>query len=468
MPWSGNVETIGYPFARGVAEHIKRNQYLFDTTGNRILAVTGHLGFLMSCKLDGSELELLPRMMHENRPVDQIESIVDTREGFLVIAKCGLVRIAGHYDFTTRSCRTFDLGQVSKSNVIRWSYHEASHHVIGASQWRSSEDWAYAIDLQSGRSFDLSQTETRAIFARRRLSKHNMSNVEPTFSLPIYFAPDKLPTDSLGILFDRVTGRFDVRTSEGEWNPFFPDPFRHRVSIKRPILHADCKGGSLVILSEDSSAQRSLWFFAFPDGECRRVIPVGPKESGFALSNQGDRILRRVGRTRFEWHDLGTVSPPQVVVSNQTTTSRPVVSIGRCRLVIQNNEYSHVLTWELGHLSARHTNHPQTRLTLMKSLEPFVVKASRHGVFVPDTRRFMEGCRTPYLNVLVDCLGQVVLLDQTNQVVAYCFMSEANLTIALADGTSLDVSAIYPRTEVHGRIARILLAAESGMGVDRT
>ena len=66
MVWKGNFESIGFPFHTGALDQLESNwhpsfsSFDFDEAGERILIVGRH-GLLFSCRLDGSEAEVLPR-----------------------------------------------------------------------------------------------------------------------------------------------------------------------------------------------------------------------------------------------------------------------------------------------------------------------------------------------------------------------------------------------------------------------
>ncbi len=66
LAWKGSFESIGFPFQTGALDHMETRPHAFfssfdfDDAGDRILIV-GHHGLLFSCRIDGTEAEVLPR-----------------------------------------------------------------------------------------------------------------------------------------------------------------------------------------------------------------------------------------------------------------------------------------------------------------------------------------------------------------------------------------------------------------------
>jgi len=144
--WTGDVETIPFPFRLGTESNITHFDFDYDTQW--LITVSGQ-GILHLWKLDGSTQEMLPRPL-ATTVLKRILALIGVRGGFVIIGILDGQLEAFHYDVSTRRCKRFNLGP-SKTEFVVLCYHPHSHSVELQNPHQFKE--AYLIELDTQRVF---------------------------------------------------------------------------------------------------------------------------------------------------------------------------------------------------------------------------------------------------------------------------------------------------------------------------
>src|SRR5262249_15773846 len=123
--WSGDVESIPYPFRFGTEPHL--THFDFDYTGQWLLTASG-AGILHLWKLDGSTQEILPCPCWVE-VLKNIHSVLGVKAGFVVVFKHSKCLVAAHYDFVRRQVATFEFSP-HNAERIECRYVQEHHSVM--------------------------------------------------------------------------------------------------------------------------------------------------------------------------------------------------------------------------------------------------------------------------------------------------------------------------------------------------
>ena len=285
MVWKGQFETIGFPFHTGVLDPFMSNSHSvpessdmppslsvpqsfdFDEAGERILIVGRH-GLLFSCRIDGSEAEILPRPRVDNTVVTFRGGPVGVAGGFVLEGSCEQRRFLAHYDFPGRTCRLHEVD--ATQGELTWLYYRDLHAVAGLPANRDLH--AVAIDL--GETGVRAPTSSRANRAAARANAGirpyplTMSAVRTSPSVPM---PD--PPASVSIRLDRISGTLHIDRDTENGRSLTPLEDGKPVLTGSRLVRA-LQGGDVVAILVVREADPLLYFLSASHGTVVGVFPL--------------------------------------------------------------------------------------------------------------------------------------------------------------------------------------------------
>ena len=134
--WQGDVESIPFPFKCGTLDRIDaprtdgHSHLDFDEAGERILVIGRH-GLLFTWRIDGTDLEILPRPLVHGEVSRNPTTVIGVAGGFVVVSRRQGRLVLAHYDFPTRTCRVHT--HVDGETAESWVYYRDLHCVVGRS-----------------------------------------------------------------------------------------------------------------------------------------------------------------------------------------------------------------------------------------------------------------------------------------------------------------------------------------------
>ena len=120
-----------------------RSQLDFDEAGERILVI-GRNGLLFTWRIDGTDLEILPRPLVHGEVSRNATTAIGVAGGFVIVSRRQGQLMLAHYDFPTRTCRidTRPDGETAES----WVYYRDLHCVVGWTAIPAANN-SLAVDL---------------------------------------------------------------------------------------------------------------------------------------------------------------------------------------------------------------------------------------------------------------------------------------------------------------------------------
>ena len=186
----------------------------FDEAGERILVIGRH-GLLFTWRIDGTDLEILPRPVVHGEVSRNPTTAIGVAGGFVVVSRRQGRLVLAHYDFPTRTCRVHT--HFDSEAAESWVYYRDLHCVVARTE---------TPDGAPGRAVDLlplaDRHERRRLpYRARRASKRAQKGVAPE---PLIVREDvsRFLIDSwrkpfsTAVNLDPKNGTLNVRQSTGE------------------------------------------------------------------------------------------------------------------------------------------------------------------------------------------------------------------------------------------------------------
>jgi hypothetical protein len=443
--WRGDVEPIGFPFRLGVLEPLT-NMYAFDYSGEWLCAAAGESGLLHAWKMDGSEIEILPRGMLDGAPLRLVQAVVGVAGGFVVGASHHGELVAAHYDFQTRRCTVHRLGPSAgdggllrrRANIVSepdWYYLRELHAVV--IRHPVAPDVRYSIDLGADRNFACYRFQEPDAPATKR-AQRAAAKALPRRSSRLRIVENEPPHDSeiAAIHLDKETGTIQARLASMAWRAVTPTSDGAPAFQGGRIIEARFSGPTFLVLGENARRQRSLFAFS-PLGSSTGCIgewPVGPNEHTFAL-DQGQRFARRIAPFELEVREIASSGPARLSTFRAKCHTDLTVRMGDTCLLVEVGRYSHIVRWDGHALTATCVENAKEADKQTRGLFSGNSVKDYHGISIYDNSRFTTGCRIKNLVALLDRFGHVVLLDTNGALVAIFHIFRRNLSRWLPDGT---------------------------------
>jgi hypothetical protein len=260
VPWSGDVETIPYPFRFGLTNRIV--DLAFDDRGEMLLAATMS-GFLHAWTLADGSVEVLPRGSKDGQVMRTVQAVVGVGNGFAVCGRFGDGLAVVHYDLSMRTATLHTLMSAVGDLDTIW-YGFSNLHAVAV----KAGPVIRAIDLGTGGLYP---------DPRRAHDPRDRAHTAVANARELSFAPPTIPVVTLG--------------SKARWN--------------QPIVSHDPATGSIRLISKVVG----LPFVPTSDGRPRfRTFAPSAQHAGnvLALFDERPRIwsiheLKHDGKTLAEY-----------------------------------------------------------------------------------------------------------------------------------------------------------------------
>ncbi len=427
--WKGDIEPIGFPFRLGALQPISDNLFDFDDSGEWLLLAECERGLLHVWSTDGlSPPWMLPRACVEDQVLRSIEVVLGVAGGFLIVGWIGKRETfaAAHYDFRSRICTTHPLSRSlipdHRTSNLQWAYHRFSNMVLisrsGASRFIA------AIDLNTDRNQAVHDLRGfHWLDAPAQIKEAVSAGLQSRKGLDQ--APvDPIPGDFQGVRLDPISGEIEDTAEPDNTRRFtFLDDGHPALAGGRLIL-ARRANRTLCLLTESRAGRRTLRLVRAPEFQPITSRQTEPDLSGFALSRDGRRFARRVGRREIEVAEV--VGPWSQFTTVRGRIHRHVsIALGPGALRIHAGSYTHTMDWTgdsliiksvLNIISVASEQIWTQNTSGSESRMSPVLPLSLNALNDPD--RFKAQCDCQGLLALLDDLGQVVVLDSRRRLIA--------------------------------------------------
>lgn len=467
----GDVEPIGFPFRFGVTGPL--GPFAFDGSGEWLL-LSGPNGMLHVERTDGTGAEVLPRGFWKGNVLHNIEAVLGVPGGFVVCGRADVELLAMHYDLTRRRCAARVLGMPDKDRR-QWFYLPRFHSVV-----LKGDAGNFGVDLATGeRAFY--KRESRAGDSRVQQACAEAENhALPAPALPIVGARTGLRHWNTPVLYYDWDGCISVRRASGEMHTFTPLadglPFlkNHRPSP------AQIYGNTLALCVTGPKPELNrLHVFRLPEGTPIADLPMRPSGNlAFALSPSEKHIARQTSDSMVVLHDISDGGGPVQIPLRGRYHTQLDVELGQGWLTVRVGGWWHLLCWNSGildHVRGQGDDGLKLRERLKAARLPHPGAAVRSANLIwsrlgYDLKRFTAYAQMDGLTLVVDTFGQLIVLDDSQQLVCMFFVFRNQLAGWLPDGTRFGSAALTggPETAVAAeKVGQALSAARHQKGAKR-
>ena len=343
--WTGDVESIPYPFRCDALEEFKRHRTSanssarsqrcgqgktsaattewamddpadsdfdryrsidFDIAGDRLIAI-GHQ-FLYTWELDTGTAEVLPRPQIDGPVRWPWSTIIGVAGGFLLIRASEEMQYLAHYDLSTRHCKIHKVENAL--HPVAWSYYPDLHSIAGRP--RGEGHRGLAFDLNPG--LEDPETTSRASRAIARIEAGRTLDRVTVPELPKNSEYHRLENYRRVLWLDGANGTIEYRRDPGRKTAWVPLVDGHPALIGGVILCAR-RGGDVLALLVQGKAGRNLMFVSVSGATVLGMVEshVASSHETFALSHDGTRFARINKDARIEVTDVPGNLPPVLV-----------------------------------------------------------------------------------------------------------------------------------------------------------
>ena len=442
--WQGDVESIPFPFKCGTLDRIDapRNDdhtHLdFDEAGERILVIGRH-GLLFTWRIDGTDLEILPRPVVHGAVSRNPTTAIGVAGGFVVVSRRQGRLLLAHYDFPTRTCRVHT--HFDSEAAESWVYYRDLHCVVARRE--TPEVSSPALDL--GAPVGRAAATTRSRLATKRAQK----GVAPE-PLIVRGEASRFLIDSwrkpfsTAVNLDPKNGTLNIRQSTGEnWSL---TPLRDgRPALERGnILQARQAADVLAVLVERGTAP-GLYFLSLS-----RAVVLGTDyhpsdEFGtgvFALSRDGQRFARLIDDRRLDVRDVPGSHPP-VLVTPVESLWMHFATLGKSCLLVREFDVTGtrrarsccLIRWDRGLLEVNDRGaealleHLGGTVAVSRAVVPAMRKPGQ------DPNRFVQFIAHEGARILIDRYNHIAVLTKSGALTCMFYVNGNDVAAWLPDGT---------------------------------
>ena len=470
--WTGDLEPIPFPFRCGILDRVSNlNGELchlvdFDKSGERIL-VAGRHGLLTTCRIDGNEMEILPRPMLDGEVMRPVRIVIGVAGGFVLVGNRKGGPVLAHYDFSTRTCTLHRPEKLEPT--VSWLYYADLHVIAGLP--REAEQPVVAIDLAETGAAALSTSRAR------RVVEHIKEG-----TIPI----DDWARGPSGSWIDRNCGdvRLDARTGTLEYRWGWRSlksltPLSDGDPALRGARIASTRHGRDVLAIRLQWPQNADIVFISRDraavlGTFSQDVAQQPADSSFALSRDGRRFALRLNDQQVEVRDVPGDRPPVFVTVRENVWTH-FASLGRSCLLVRESEPVRpnrswlicLIRWDRGRLEVDHRDPAQTFQELggVVAESRSLPRSKDHHPHDPG--RFLQVVEHGALRILIDQYNHLAVVGRDGELISMFYVSGHEFAAWTPDGTRLGASRLIGgESSPHAaeRMARVLRSAEQGEG----
>ncbi len=445
--WTGDIEAIGYPFRLGALQPVEDHLFDFDDSGRWLLLAEHQRGLLHIWSTDGTGSPwMLPRASSWDQVMRPIEAVIGVAGGFLVAGLINNTQAAAHYNLRQRTCTIHPLNipAFASDNPslsrLRWAYHRGHHLVLISPQ--GAPDFLAAIDLRAEPAHSVHDLSGDLRSGAPSHVRDAISACAGKLAPQVTQSGALLPEDFEGIRLDPVSGEIDDTSAPGGSHRFTFLSDGHPALSGGRLIRARRAGPCLALLTESRTGRRTLRLLRTPEFQPITSRQTEADLSGFALSRDGRRFARRVGRREIE---VAEVVSPWSQFTTRQDHARPVVaiSLGPGRLTLDSGTHVHALHWagdalqieSSPALASGGVHQTSTSQPALLDMRRDTSRLALPRAVLYDRNRFTMGGTSYGLSALVDDIGQVALLDANGALVAMLLVSEDQIAGWMPDGT---------------------------------
>ncbi|MCC6150186.1 MAG: hypothetical protein IT461_08045 [Planctomycetes bacterium] len=485
VPWTGSIEPLGFPFRFAAPHGPEQNEYgfslAFDADGEWLFTASRG-GLIHAYKLDGTQVEILPRGCWRHTPLERIESLVGVAGGVCAFGTIGEKLVALEFDLHKHKCTThIFLEKASLTDPRIYAYDKSVHAVTAVSEKGPS----VALDLSTGRllheSFDDSPLERARHDAISRSHQPPRVGVVETDSNSAVFNPRGInqsnvqgeaepPVAPYDIMYSRSRGQVSLDcTQQGQQKPLLDgSPFLQGASI----LEAQTVNG-LWALKVLSKSVTKLHILRGSEAVHLHELDV-PADRGNFLLHDSCKAALNVGEG-LKVVELGAAGRALPLPKLAKCHNELFFEVGDYALSVYGGKFTHTLRWDHGKLEATHKigrvafTHAGRKSGAASADGHGIVVHAEHGrppMLNLDAARFAKFAFAPCgLCFVSDVYGQLFVLTPDGACVAALFVYRATVAAWLPDGTRYGPSSLTGGSttpDALGRIGRALQAAVKG------
>jgi hypothetical protein len=434
--WSGDAEPIPFPFWFGP---VGRVQHMAFDLRNEWLLVSGPHGLLHALKLDGRQMEVLPRGLLHSQALQKVDAVLGVADGFVVAGRIagedgGEQMLAFHYRFAKRVVKALHLG-LWNGGTLYWFYFPKYHSIVARQP--SNRGAARAVDLETERQFPPDATTAYADaekFAVRACAAFKEA-------ANLVFPPPRVSNLSQAGLryeFSEHTGALHLQGADPPWTKAIP------LSDGKPLLaglilrDVQFAGSTLAIsawLPADSHT--SVLLLRGPTCTPVATLPIF-RDLEMRLSDDGRFIAVPTNSTEVTVFPTSGGQPPAVVMPKGRIHNTLSVVLAENQLLVTVGHGRHSFRWDRGLLEHRFAPSPGGQIP-----EGVMAIPTRGGSLVYDPVRFPLA--TPgRLRLLVDAYGNLIFQNsEIEALVAMLTVRKGRAAGWLPDGTRWGDSSIH-------------------------
>lgn len=471
-PWTGDVESVPFPFRLGMARRPAIPPLDLDPAG-KWLFVAGYAGVVHAWAVDGGRDEILPRGSFGGRVVSDLVSLVGVTGGVLSIGRLEGEWVATHHDLSERTVQVYPLGLITGMERIAACYLRRFHCVLvrgigagilGLDLGQSPAERAESLRHHGARGLGLGTTPRCQVvlgMAAKLSASRDHHPGDPREDL----APDKYGSwpilnedwfalagsgvvDRSLVSFDHKQGIVTLNMADGRtesWTSLADGkPAMVGCHLGRAVAAGPVVAISTISPGQTDAREACRILLFGPLGKPIREISRLANGSPLAISQDGRRIAFAYSNHQIVAEEVAGEGRTQLVTRETPRIhSRIRVMLDRDRLAISIAgappgsflEQPHrVISWSSGVLEWSRSL-AEDRELASEAMTP-LGEVSRSGL-PPTDRRFVARGGIGGLQVQVDYLGQIIVHDFYEDLVAVFFLFRDDFAAWMPDGTRL-------------------------------
>lgn len=415
-PWSGDVESIPFPFRFGLTNRVA--DLAFDAAGERLLAASVN-GFLHCWTLADGSVEVLPRGWAHGIVLKVVQAVIGVGNGFAVCGRWGNGFAVAHYDWTTRTATLHRLLADSGNMETAWYGFPHLHSVV-----LKAGPVYRAVDLGTGGVFS-NTTDRPEVAARAQAAVYAARTlVLSPPSIPVLKTDHSQSPAPPYLIHESATGRIRVQLT-GRRILFQPmSDGRPRFRTFPPV--AQMAGATLALFA----AQPQTWSLHDLENDGATLVEYPPASIGDAkLSADGRLFVRQ------------TASGMLTVTAPAEQKLLLITRAGRCHSNVEVRFGLKCLGMSVGPVGCLiEWSHGPLRVTDGLTAEDEfegrarnVLCEGRTSRLGPESGRFVGQFKFPRWEIVLDCFGQVAFV-RDGQVAAMFIFRRGKLAAWTPDG----------------------------------
>jgi len=377
--------------------------------------------------------------MTDGLVLETVDAVLGVGDGFVVGGRIDKLIVAVHYDFGSRTVRTYALGPTFNGEWL-WFYSRELNFVVARGR-----DYSRAIDLSNREIHRSRDSQNRPSIRAIRAFEMASNYFLPPPRLPFVDEGSPEPLKGGFVRLERSTGRLHLSRLSPSWPSFTPRADGRPMLKDCWIDYAQWRGNLLALVVAGPSQRTLLRLFRLgqpDDGEpvvaARELSPSSHEPSSMILSHDGRLIARRLGERQVEVRETAGVGQPIFTTVKGKSHTDPKVTLGRYGLIIHVGKHVSLIRWDGDKLTVTTVDEGSTWSEHDIVNFPLDRPAQRAtplpAILEYDPHRFVA-CARAELTAVVDVFGQVSLFDHKERLIAMFVAFRSQVAAWLPDGT---------------------------------